>query len=257
MHSRKLAVGLSALAALAFVAGTASAGDIVRLSLPGGQSAPTLDLKATPDDLAADTVPTRLVRGAARGVARGVGFAAHRGYYGGYRGGFYGGYRGYYGGYRGYYGGYRGYYGGYYAPRFYGAYYGPRYYGSYYYTPSYYDYPSYSGYYAPLVTYPIASAGAVVAAQPAVIRSAAPANYERPLPMPQADDQPQPAPGQPGTYDYDGGPQRRIPMPPAEESPVVHPNRHQPAVVEDLVVKLPGKASGKWTYPAYGEKPSR
>ena len=75
--------------------------------------------------------------------------------------------------------------------------------------------------------------------------------------MPQADEQPQPLPGQPGTFDYDGGPQRQIPMPPAEESAVAHPNQDKPAVVEDLVVKLPGKSSGKWTYPAYGEKPSR
>ena len=73
MYSRHLALGLSALASLAFVAGTASAGDNVRLSLPGGASAPTLDLKATPDDLAADATPTRFVRGAVYGVGRGIG----------------------------------------------------------------------------------------------------------------------------------------------------------------------------------------
>jgi hypothetical protein len=252
MNSRRLAIGLSALAALAFVAGTAKAGDTVRLSLPGGDSAPTHNLGATPADLAADTVATRFFRG---GFIGHRGFGGFRGYYGGYRGFGYGGYRGFgYGGYRGFgYGGYRGFgYGGY-RGFGYGGYYGPRFYGSYYYGPTYYSYPSYSyPYYSGY--YPISATGAAVATQATVIRPAAPANYERPLPMPYADDQP--APGQPGTYPYDGGPQRQVPMPSADESPVRYPNRDKPAIVEDIVVKLPAK-SGKWNYPAYGEKPSR
>jgi hypothetical protein len=238
MHARRMAIGLLALAALAFVAGTATAGDTIRLSLPSGESAPTLNLKATPDDLAADNVATRFGRG----------------FGGGYRGG-YGGYRGYRGGY-GYGGGYRGYYGGgyrgYYGPRFYGSYYRP-YYSSYYYSTPYY-YPSYSGYgyYSPIGL----SSTAVISAQTTVLRPAA-ANYDRPLPMPQADNEPQLSPSQSGTYPYDGGPQRQIPMPPAGESSVGYPGLSKPALVEDLVVKLPGKSSGKWTYPAYGETPSR
>ena len=262
MYTRRFAIGLLGLAALAFSAGTATAGDTVRLSLPGGDSAPTVNLKANADDLAADTVATHYGRG---------GYGGYRGGYGGYRGGYggyggyragYGGYRagygGYGGGYRGYYGGgYRGYYGGY-QPSYSGyTYYAPSYYTPSYYTPSYY--PTYSGYaypssgcYLPIA----ASATLVVQPRTTVLR---PATYDlpAPIPMPQADEQPQLSPGQPGTYPYDGGPQRQIPMPGAEETAVGYPRLSKPAVVEDLVVKLPGKSSGKWTYPAYGETPSR
>ena len=91
MNARRLAGKLVALAALVFLAGSVSAGDTTRLSLPGGASAPTVNLKATADDLAADTVEARYIRG---------------GYYGGYRGGYYGGYRGFgYAAQRPYYGG--------------------------------------------------------------------------------------------------------------------------------------------------------
>ncbi len=239
MRARRMAIGLLALAALGFVASSAHAGDTVRLSLSGDTSAQTLNLKATADDLAADTV-------AAHGGYRG-GYGGYRGGYGGYRGG-YGGYRGGYGGYRGGYGGYYGGYRGYYQP----------YYS--YYTPSYYSYyPTYSGYtYSSNVYYsPVAElATALAQPQTTVLRPAA-SGYELPPPMLQADEQPRIAPSQQGTYPYDGGPQRSIPMPPAEEMPVNYPRLSKPALVEDLVVKMPAKSSGKWNYPAYGEAPSR
>jgi len=278
MNARRMAIGLLALAALVFVSATASAGDTVRLSLPGDASAPTLDLKATPDDLASDTLQ----------VGRGYhGGGYHGGYHGGYRGGYHGGYRGYYGGYRGYYGGYRAhasqlpYYGGYRGYGFRGGYYGGyrgyygggfRYYGGYWprygvgfygaYSPSYSYYPSYSGYSYSSGAYcsPIVeSSTLIIQPRTTVLRPATP-SYDLPAPslMPQADEQPQLVPSQPGTYPYDGGPNNRIPMPPAEESSTSYPRLSKPALVEDLVVKLPGKSSsGKRTYPAYGETPSR
>jgi len=276
MNARQMAIGLLALAVLVFVAGSASAGDTVRLSLPGDASAPTLNLKATAEDLAADTLEAAYrggYHGGYHGGYRG-GYVAHRGY--GFRGGYYGGYRahasqlpyyrgyrGYYGGYRGYYGGYRGYYGG--GFRYYGGYwprYGAAYYGSY--SPSYYYYnPGYSGYSYSSGGYcsPIVESSTVVV-QPrtTVLRPAAP-SYDLPAPtlMPQADELPRIVPSQPGTFPYDGGPNNQIPMPPADESSTSYPRLSKPALVEDLVVKLPGKSSssGKWTYPAYGETPSR
>jgi hypothetical protein len=233
MYARRLAIGLSTLAALAFVAGTATAGDTIRLSLPSGESAPTINLKATPADLAADTVATRFGRGGFGGFRGGFrgGFVGHRVGFGGFRGGFGGGYRGFY----------RPYYSSYY-------YRTPYYYG----TPYIYPYYSSYGYYSPIGL----SATASISTQTTVLRPAAASGYERPLPMPE-EDQPRLAPSEPGTFPYDGGPQRQIPMPAVGEMPVSYPGQNKPAIVEDIVVKLPAKSSGKWTYPAYGEKPSR
>jgi len=218
------------------------------------------------------------------------GYTGYRGgYYGGYRGGYYGGYRGgYYGGYRGYTG-YRGYYGGYYRPYYYGSYYRPYYYGSYstpyyynnynYYSYSYspgyysYSYPSYDdsyGYYGTsgdgsANVYPICgrrqSSGTAYYYVP-------PQAYEQPsyqdrdsyqTPGPAA---PQVMPKADETFPYDGGPKNPVPMPspsPEEEAkPTVIPyGRLQPG--ETLVSYKPAeeKKTGKWNYPAYGEKPTR
>jgi hypothetical protein len=59
-------------------------------------------------------------------------------------------------------------------------------------------------------------------------------------------------PSVPGTYEYDGGPRTPIPLPDGEESVTRPPNR--PTLVADLAVSA---KSGKWNYPAYGEKPTR
>src|SRR4051794_11211430 len=110
MRARFLGAGVLTLAAL-FLVSAAQAGDTIRLGLSPNTTAPTVDLKATPSDADADTLPV---------FHRGGFVGHHGGYYGGYRGGYYGGYRG------GYYGGYAGYRGAYYGGigRYYGGYYG-------------------------------------------------------------------------------------------------------------------------------------
>jgi len=218
-------------------------------------------------------------------------------YYGGYRGGYYGGHRGYYGGYRGYYGGYRGaYYGGYrYGYRgYYGGYY-PSY--SYYYPSYSYYYPSYSYYYPTYSYYPsysysygyssytepsyygvsgipdggYASRSRIVEVRPSAPESAyvqpQPQNQVQPrletLPNPTPSTAPQQMPGaDEGTFDYDGGPKSPVPIPQSSQGA-------KPAVIpygklfpnETLISLKPQaeqkKTSGKWNYPAYGEKPTR
>jgi len=251
MHAMRLALGLAALAAIGFVAGSATAADTIRLSLPGSTTAPTVNLKATADDLAADTLDARYGYGGYRGYGhggyRGFGYGGYRGFgYGGYRGYGYGyrgfgyGYRGYGYGYRGYYGGYRGYYRPYYSS----------YYPSY---SSYSYYPTYS------YCYPMASSTIVTPVQPLVIQSTT-SNYAQPAPSVMLPaDEPSLLPSTPGngTYPYNGGPRTPVPMPQADESATSYPRLTKPALVEDLVVTLPGKSTGKWTYPAYGETPTR
>jgi len=212
-------------------------------------------------------------RGGYYGGYRG-GYVGYRGgYYGGYRGGYYGGYRGYYGGYRyGY--GYRGYgYGGYYPS------YGYAYYPSYsYYYPSYsYYYPSYS------YSYPDYSYGygsddssyypSSLSSRVVIVRPSAPVT-SYPQPQPQAQPRletlpnpsPSPAPQQmpradEDTFPYDGGPKNPVPVPQSSEDarPTVIPYRtlRPKETLVSLKPKGEEKTSGKWNYPAYGEKPTR
>jgi hypothetical protein len=88
-------------------------------------------------------------------------------------------------------------------------------------------------------------------------------NYEQPydrLPSPA----PRVMPRADETFPYDGGPKNPIPMPslsPEDEArPSVIP-RHRLEPDETLVSLKPKQAeekkSGKWNYPAYGEKPTR
>jgi hypothetical protein len=75
-----------------------------------------------------------------------------------------------------------------------------------------------------------------------------------------------------GTFPYDGGPRRPIPMPgsgvePGESVPAPNldpPASHKPTPnspdrlkASERYVSLPAKKKGKWQYPAYGEKPRR
>src|ERR1700683_1870223 len=101
MFNRPVAVGALALAALALVS-SARAEDTIRLSIPGSNDAPTLNLKSSGADLAAATVAVARGRGGVAVGGRGGVAVGGRGRVAvGYRGGFYGGYRGgYYGGYR-------------------------------------------------------------------------------------------------------------------------------------------------------------
>jgi len=252
-RSSALAVG----AALMFAGFAKADGDTIRL---GGRSgvddAPIqrLDLKT---DNNADTLTVRGYHGG--------GF--HGGHYGGYHGGFYGGYRGFYGGYGGYRGfgyagygyrgwgyggyGYRGYGYGYYRPYVgigfgygyggygygYGGYGYPYYSGISYYYPSCYSYPTYYygiSYASPAVTYTLGttSTTTVQPVMPRIIDSGDVAPSTRVIPN--------------GTYPYDGGPTSPVPMPSKEAAPKV------PST--ERFVSIP--AAKKYSYAAYGEKPS-
>ncbi len=266
MFSRLLFAGAAALAMLVPVS-HATAQDTHKLSLPASMDAPTRNLKATDADLDADTISV------ARGGFRGGSIHAG-GFRGGVRGGFYRGavgYRGFagyrgFGGYRGISGyrgvyGYRGYgygrygygrygygygrygYGGYYPGWGLASYWWPGYsygyypYYSYYYPSTYYVYPDY--YYYPSVSYSYPST---------VIPSMPPAGtslYSAPPPVSQP-------PSVPSTFEYDGGPKLPVPLPPGEEKMTRLPNH--PTLITDLAVSA---KSGKWNYPAYGEKATR
>jgi len=252
MQARFRAAGALTLAGLLLVS-SARAGDTYRLSIPGSASAPTLNLKATPADLEAETLPT-FHRGGFRG-----------GYYGGFRGGYYGGFRGgYYGGYRGgYYGGFRGYY-----PRYSGGFYGgyyPRYYGGYYGGYGGYGYPVYSSYYLATPGYYGSSyyqsyaypAPCVVPMSSGTVIQSAPQTMPRTL-----DTAPQtmptiPAPNGGGTYPYDGGPKDPIPAPQPDEV-LTRALPRIPTQMDTLEVSVkPAQEKGKWVYPAYGESARR
>jgi hypothetical protein len=195
------------------------------------------------------------------------------GYYGGYGRGFYGGYgRGYYGGYgHGFYGarvsfnigyGYRPYYGGYgygYRP-YYGYGYRPYYYGAYYSQPYYY-YPSYSySYYTPAYTYypsaycsdyyyPINGNGRTMP-YATVLGN----NGYVPTPGSLYESAPSPQPSGDGTYPYDGGPSRLVPMP-GNGSPDQSLSPRQPLTPpKGILVYIPGEEPPALTYPAYGEE---
>jgi hypothetical protein len=283
MLSKRLAFGLALGVGLA-LAGTASAADdVIRLALPN-KSADVLTLGATASDLDADVLNVARGYGGYRG-----GYGGYRGGYGGYRGG-YAGYRGGYAGYRGgYYGGYRGGYRGGYGGYRYGGYYGYggyRYrgygYGGYYpyygyaYYPSYsYYYPSYS-YYSPGYSYDPYSYGDYqgIADNGVVVRPSASVPYysqsrtynSQPrletLPNPYPSPAPQQMPrADEGTFPYDGGPKDPVPMPQSSEEvkPTVIPygKLYPNETLVSLKPKAEEKTSGKWNYPAYGEKPTR
>lgn len=279
MWRSSLAIGAALL-----TAGLANAdGDTIRLvdrPSTAGAAIERLDLRA---DNNADTV---LTRGGHGGGGHGGGFGGHSGGYGGgyrgygggygggyrsYGGGYYGGYgRSYYGGYgRSYYGGYGGYglgyyggYGGYYRPYYYGGYGGGYGYGGYYgsgygygggYYGSGYGYGGgYGGGYCGIsasVTLP----GQIVTLgyqnqQPQYATQPQYAPQQMPriedgniLPSPR---QQQPTPGQ--TFPYDGGPIAPVPMPDTTPSNVTPSERK---------VSLPAPTK-KYTYAAYGEKPT-
>lgn len=244
-------VAVAAAIALATVAWVSPvrADDTVRLGL--NSSAPTLTLGGGKD---ADIIDVH-----------GHGGFGHFGGYGGYRGGYYGGY----GGYRSYYGGgYGGGYGSYY-PRYYGGYssyyyprsYGgyssyysyPRYYGGYgaygSYYPSYYgSYGAYGGYYSrPSFYFGISSGncGANIVTLPLQPNSSAQVVPSNPVPA-------TPPATKDGTYPYDGGPDRPVPMPKVEPEGTQFPKQTVPA--EGRPVSLPAKS--KYVFPAYGEQPT-
>ncbi len=265
MLSRLLVTGAATLAMLA-LASPAQAQDTHRLALPASTDATTHNLKATDADLNADTI--NVARGGGRGGGgrgvggrgiggRGVGIRG-----GGFRGGFAGG-RGFGGrgfggrgfgfggrgfggrgwGYGGRGWGYGGYgYGGYYPWWGLGSYWWPGYgygYDPYYYPSAYYGYPSYYSY--PIYSYYPASLSTVIPSMPPAGTSL----YTNPPPAAQP-------PSGSGTFEYDGGPRLPVPMPPGEEKLTQFPNH--PTLVSDLAVSA---KSGKWNYPAYGEKPTR
>jgi len=277
MLSKHLAYGLALAAGLALSSTASAADDVIRLALPSSQSSDTLTLGATSDDLDAGVIDVaRYYGGGYRGGYRG-------GYYGGYRGGSYGGYRGYgyagyrggyYGGYRGYYGGYRGYYGGYrgYYRPYYSGYYGYGY-SSYGYSSPYY-YGGY-GYYGCSLTdfdtadlYPVCSRRVIVQVTPSYpVRPSyqvQPSQEVLPNPSPVPQQQ-LPPPDDDGTYPYDGGPKSPVPMPPqsfddARPTQIPHGKLQRGETLVSLNPKQAQEktsSSGKWNYPAYGEKPTR
>jgi len=282
MLSKQLAYGLALTAGLALTSMASAADDVISLAKPNTTADDVLTLGGTKADLDADVIATRYYggyRGGYHGGYRGGYYGGYRGaYYGGYRGGYYGGYRGaYYGGYRAYYGGYRGYYGGY--RPYYGAYYRPYYYGATYYAPSY----SYYSYTVPYCDsyYGISDVGGA-SVSPICVKPRQPAAvYDYPAPQQYSSPQQQPTYRQPSapeqsapqvmpraeeTFPYDGGPKNPVPMP---ESLPQTPEDARPTVIpfsklapdETLVSLKPKqteeKKTGKWNYPAYGEKPTR
>lgn len=169
-------------------------------------------------------------------------------HWGGWRGGHWGhwGYHAHFYrpwvGYRPYWG-YRPYYAYGYRPYAYW----PRYYSSYY-APSYYYYPpTTSCYVEPISIDPqTAPTGVVLGsssyAQPPVIARPANSPILR-LPPPARDD---------GTYPYDGGPVRPMPMPGPDEAAPMQQKR--PTVpLDGKLVSLPSQRTSTYTYEAYGE----
>lgn len=263
MRGNWFTAGLLAAVGVLIWAVPSRAGDVVRLNL--AQDAPTTNL--VDDGQGADTVRTWY---------RGFGYGGYRGFGGyglGYRGFGYGGYglgyRGFgfggYGlGYRGFglggYGlGYRSFgYGGFYRPFGYGLGYGlgGLGFGGLGYGGFGYGGIGYGGFY-PGFGYGYGFGPCAGATAPAYNLAMPVATLGTPLngaPNYLNIDPPQ-APADAGTYPYDGGPRRAVPAP-AEQ---VQPSRTTPqrtVPMEGRTVSLP-KASGKWSYPAYGETARR
>jgi hypothetical protein len=280
-------VATVAVVALLAVAGAGRASDIIRL---GGKpatktdefgTAPTPDAGATikrldiraDDDTGDDTL--QVSRGWGGGWSRGWG-GWGRGWSGGWSRGWGGWGRGWGGwgwgggwgrGWGGWgWGGYRPWY-GYYWPGSYGFSFAfaPRY---------YYSYPVVSYYSAPIVYdpyyYPIGGVGASLGSS--LTLDVRPAERAQPL-MPQSRDydgyQLLPAPKQmqksptgvpqQGTFQYDGGPARPVPMP---DKPVPMPDGDAPSKSgapkigpAERMISIPAAPAKKsYSYPAYGEK---
>jgi hypothetical protein len=195
----------------------------------------------------------------------------HRGYYGGYRGyygGYYGGYRGYASYYRPYYGygygSYRPYY-NYYRPYYSYSYYRPYYYGGYgyggyggYYQP-YYNYTYSQPYYYPMsisdngsgsyCDYSLAERKAPYGGSVGSYVLPAPTT-KRVEPMGKADVYVQPPPRpEEGTFPYDGGPGKPVPMPKIDQPQKIAPIDPSQGRIASVPTQAP-----KYTYRAYGEK---
>ena len=229
-----------ALGAVLAVAGPSSAQNSDTLRLSGGPTGATMTLGGTGTVEDAATEDIELAHYKKFGYYGGYG--GYKGYYGGYRG-FYGGsgYRGFYPGYGGYgyrnfgYSGYRGFYGypsfGYSRP-FYGYGYRP-----------YYPYYGGSGFFIgfrisadtdALNTPAVPLGGSVKPAQPA-----------QPMMVPLGPDN--------GTFPYDGGPAKPVPLPTPDAKPMTPP-APQPGA-NDLPVSLKPKIGiTPPKYKAYGEK---
>jgi hypothetical protein len=228
--------GLTAAAALGLLAwgGTARASDLVPLTGDGG--AVTMTLGGVAGETDADT---ELVHGYHRG------FYGYRGFYGGhYRPAFYGGY-------------YRpAFYGGYYRPAFYGGFYGyrPAFYGGFYgYAfPRIYCAPPVYYYYPPVYCAPI---GFSVTMGPTSQLLATPPAYNGAPPGPAPGVVP-PMQEPNGTFDYNGGPQKPVPLPGANPAPAKAPPRST-VPLEGRLVSVPAPAPpSRFAYPAYGERPA-
>lgn len=253
MH-RFVAPALFAAALVLATGNTTRAEDTIRLG--GSVHAPTQTLLYNGD---ADTdLVHRWGWGGYRGYGYrgwgGYGYRGWGGYYGGYRGwgGYYAGYRGWggygwggYGYYRPYYAsyGYRPYYNGYY-PSYYSGYYSPSYYGGGYYSypySSYYYYPCGNGESMP----PATVLGSSYYSQPGAYQT----NNVPPRPTQNGY---RPNGTGDGTFRYDGGPERPLPMPGDEPAPTFQ--RRPTVPLEGKIVSLPA-ARPSVTYAAYGEAP--
>lgn len=214
-------VGASALAALTWTGSARAESDTIRLGL--NTSAPTLTLEGGQD---AETTE----------VWRRYSYYAPRYAYGYsyYTPGFSYGYSSFY-------------------PRYsysysYGYSYFPRYsygYSSYYYYPRTYSYSYY--YPRPYFYYGISLDGSC-GSTPTV-------TLGNPVLPTTPEVRPQPAPAAPpvqkdGTFPYDGGPERPVPMPKVEDPATRIPRQTTP-MIEGIPVSMPAKV--KYVYPAYGE----
>jgi hypothetical protein len=266
MTGKRFAAALLAAGLLAWAA-PAQAGDTLRLGMPGGAKAKTLTLKATPEDLEADTVAVARGGFARGGVARGGfhggfhhGGSHHAGsHHGFHHGSFHHGshhfHHGFHSGFRGFHGGWGrgwGWGGGYYPGSFYGLGLGYPYSSYAYSSYPYYSYPLYGypySYGSPYGGYPLGTSE--LSTGPAAYGpSTYPDEYGGP-----ADDPPMPPAGGESTYPYDGGPREPIPLPKEESgTPSANPRKGTPP--KERVISFP-VPEGKWVYPAYGEAPRR
>ena len=282
MSLRNLALAAGAL--LTVWTGSASAGsqdDTFRLGMTGDADVMTLGGRGDADTILVGRGGGRGGWGGGRGGWGGAraGWGGGRGGWGGWHGGWGGrvGWRSGWGGWRGgWWGGRRfgwGGWGGWYSPWYYGWGYPWVGYGLSYYPPAYnywspaYAYPSYYGcslndtaWTQPDST--VAPSGSSVPRQPDLLppptRSPGSGTFQydggppRPVPLPQGSRplNPQPPLRQTGTYDYDGGPARPIPIPQGQRAPTFAPQTPTP---EGRVVSLPATAK-RPTYLAYGEQ---
>jgi hypothetical protein len=221
-------VVLGAICAGLLALTSARADDQVRVSVPAGIDAPTVNLLGTNADLAAETEATYWRGGFYRGGFVGGGFRG--GFVGGgfYRGGFVGGgfYRGGFGFHPrwggGWGGGWRGGWGVGWGGGWHGGWGGG--WGGHH-----------PGFWAISC---VPDATVIVPTMPRIVEPIVPAPQTLPLPSPKE-----------GTFDYDGGPKTQAPI----QVPTV---QTKPMIVTDFVVvaeKAPS-SNTKLSYPAYGQK---